>query len=159
MNYELILRAVLHVLPLLLVSCKPLPATNKSMECHIFYIYLPIWYVYTLNLCNICTYGYQKVMGKSPIAQCELPNSECKVLLHAASTSELTTSRADSGSRTEGSKKSAENKYNKSEFTSFFLQNSASSNSFRSRLWPALHFQNSSNCSRYKYDQSISRIF
>ena len=139
--------------------CKPLPATNKSMECHIFYIYLPIWYVYTLNLCNICTYGYQKVMGKSPIAQCELPNSECKVLLHAASTSELTTSRADSGSRTEGSKKSAENKYNKSEFTSFFLQNSASSNSFRPRLWPALHFQNSSNCSRYKYDQSISRIF
>ena len=77
--------------------------------------------IYTLNLCNICTYGYQKVMGKSPIAQCELPNSECKVLLHAASTSELTTSRADSGSRTEGSKrlKSAENKYNKSGFISF----------------------------------------
>ena len=61
----------------------------------------------------------------------------------------------------EGSKrlKYAENKCNKSGFKSLFLTNSTSSNSFRFRSQRALHIQNLSNCSRHKYDQSISRIF
>ena len=35
---------------------------------YFIYTYLFGTYIGTLNLCNICTYGYQKVMGKSPIA-------------------------------------------------------------------------------------------
>ena len=54
--------------------------------------------------------------------------------------------------------KPAENKFTQSGLTSFSMQVSANSNSFRFRLCQALHIQNLSNRCRYKYDPSISRI-
>ena len=53
----------------------------------------------------------------------------------------------------------AKNKLTWSDFTNFFMQVFAYSNSFRFRSFHSLHIQNLSNRRRYKYDPSISRIF
>ena len=55
--------------------------------------------------------------------------------------------------------KPAKNKLRWSDFTNAFMQVSVYSNSFHFRSFWALHIQNLSNCCRYKYDPSISRIF
>ena len=55
--------------------------------------------------------------------------------------------------------KPAKNKLTWSDFTNFFMQVFAYSNSFRFWSFHSLHIQNLSNRRRYKYDPSISRIF
>ena len=56
-------------------------------------------------------------------------------------------------------KKTAKNKLTWSDFTNFYMQVFAFSNSFRFRSFCTLHIQNLSNRCRQRHDPSISRIF